>query len=179
MVRWKMIVLIGSGTLVSTNCERREKNQRLIPRKKKNGNPFSRWFSSLSRTDEATAVDGSLFNRDSSNVVLSGAAVVSTLPKCQITVHQSGASNLDNSYILKGKKFPYLRTGEYLRSKASSKSPWKLRTMGSSTQAPLRRRQGPVTLTSLAHTTLVVSILVIMVELDFFTVGKSLSGPLV
>jgi hypothetical protein len=178
MVRWKIIVLIGSGTLVSTNCERREKNQRLIPRKKKIGNPFSRWFSSLSRTDEATAVDGS-FNRDSSNVVLSGAAVVSTLPKCQITVNQSGASNLDNSYIFKGQKFPYLRTGEYLRSKASSKSPWKLRTMGSSTQAPLRRRQGPVTLTSLAHTTLVVSILVIMVELDFFTVGKSLSGPLV
>lgn len=95
MVRLKMIVLIGSGTLVSTSCERREKNQRLIPRKTKIGNPFNRWFSTLSWTDEATAVDGSLFNRDSSNVVLSGAAVVSTLPKCQITVHQSRASNLD------------------------------------------------------------------------------------
>lgn len=50
--------------------------------------------------------------------------------------------------------------------------------MGSSTQAPLLLRQGPVTLTSLAHTTLVVSISVTMIELDFVTVGKCLSGPL-
>lgn len=42
--------------------------------------------------------------------------------------------------------------------------------MGSSTQAPLCFRQGPVTLTNLAHTMLVVSILVIVIELEIVTV---------
>ena len=42
--------------------------------------------------------------------------------------------------------------------------------MGSSTQAPLCFRQGPVTLTNLAHMMLVVSILVIVIELDIVTV---------
>ena len=73
---------------------------------------------------------------------------------------------------LKGQRtlHTYLRTGEYLRSNVSSKSSWKLKTMGSSTQAPLCFKQGPVTLTNLPHTMLVVSILVIVIELEIVTV---------
>jgi hypothetical protein len=84
IVCWKMMVLVG--TVVMTNCERREPNQRLKLLMKKNGNSFclSYWSSSL--TDEATTVDGSLFNRDSWNFVLSGVALVSTLSKYFISL---------------------------------------------------------------------------------------------
>ncbi len=53
------------GTVIMTNCERREPNQRLKLPMKKNGNSFCLSYRSSSLTDEATTVDGSLFNRDS------------------------------------------------------------------------------------------------------------------